>query len=81
MDYQQGIKKSFEVKWKTTRCGQEDCWCLGIEPVEKITDDNGEQIYIAGGGFLPKEYAEYIVKIHNEKIDKKRFYATKKIKG
>ena len=69
MTYQEAKKKSLEVRWKTSKCGQENCWCLMIEPEHSIKDDDGEEIYIVGSGSISKEYAEYIVRLHNINID------------
>jgi hypothetical protein len=59
------------VKWKATVCPSgEECWCRMIEPVDKIEDDKGNEIYIAGSGEINKIHAEHIVKIHNQQIDR-----------
>lgn len=60
-----------DIKWKTKLCpvGRK-CWCRTI-----ITLSGDEVI---GGGFLDKEFAEYIVKIHNHYVEK--FYIGKIIK-
>jgi hypothetical protein len=81
MNYHQLNLKILNVKWKTFKCEEENCQYLGIVPIDKITDDNGEDIYIIDCGSLSKEYAEYFIKLHNDIIDKKIFFATKKVKG
>ena len=70
MTYEEAIKLSLTVKWKTSTCPSGDaCWCRVIEPVEKIEDKDGNEIYIAGAGSIRKEYANYIVDLHNKWID------------
>lgn len=71
MNYDEATKYSMTVKWKTSTCSAGDkCWCRIIEPIEEIKDDDGEEIYIAASGCIPQQYAEHIVKIHNENISK-----------
>lgn len=70
MTYEEAIKLSLTVKWKTSTCPSGDaCWCRVIEPVEKIEDKDGNEIYIVGAGSILKEYANYIVDLHNNSID------------
>ena len=69
MNFEEAKKLSLEVEWKTTPCqAGKECWCRIIEPVETITDDDGNEIYIAGYGAIPKDYAEHIVQLHNDFI-------------
>jgi len=69
MDYLEAQNKALATKWKVGTCSSgEACWCRTIFPVDKITDDNGEEIFIAGQGEISKVFAEHIVKIHNESI-------------
>lgn len=71
MDYKEALEFSNRVKWKTTPCNTgEDCWCRIIEPIERIEDKDGNEIYIASSGSIGKDHAEHIVKIHNENIDR-----------
>lgn len=93
MDYKEALKKLETVKWRTAPCTVVDCWCCLIVPDNPITYtykvnelEREETLdYIIGSGSIPKETAEYIVKIHNEtlKQNKKieKFYSTKKNKG
>ena len=40
MNYQEAIRHSLTVKWKTTPCQSgESCWCRVIEPEEEIKDE------------------------------------------
>jgi len=72
MNYKEAIEYSLTVRWKTTLCESQgdSCWCRIIEPEEEIKDDDDNEIYIASSGKIPKEYAEHIVKIHNESLNK-----------
>lgn len=70
MNYKEAIEHSLTVKWKTSPCSLgKDCWCRIIEPEQEIKDDDGNEIYIAGSGRVPKEYAEHIVKLHNASLN------------
>lgn len=68
MTYKEAQKYSLSVLWKTTECHTKDCWCEIIEPEVPIKDDDGNEIYIAGSGCVPKLYARHIVKLHNISI-------------
>lgn len=70
MNYKEAEEYLLTVRWKTSSCFQEDCWCKVIEPEEKIEDDHGNEIYIASAGSIPKIYAEHIVKLHNDSLQK-----------
>lgn len=71
MNYKEAVEYSLTVKWKAVVCQSgENCWCRIIEPEQKIVDDNGNEIYIASSGCIPKKYAEHIVKLHNESLMK-----------
>ena len=58
------MKSLLEVEWRTEPCNQPDCWCAIITTNE--VDEDGEERYVVASGAIPKEYAEHIVKIHNE---------------
>ena len=68
MNFKEAELKSLKVKWKSFKCGQKDCWCLGVEPVEKIVDDKGNEIIIAPSGVLSDVHANYIIKLHNKSL-------------
>lgn len=73
--YEEALIKAFNSEWKSSVCSQgEKCWCRIIEPLNKIEYNNGEEIYIVGDGAISKEFAEYIVKLHNDNLIK---YGTK----
>ena len=75
MNYEKAVKKAYNVKWKTSECSAgPDCWCRIIEPEEPIIYKDREileSLYIAGSGCMPKEFAVYIVRLHNMQIVKK----------
>lgn len=68
-EWLKAYNKLLKVKWKTTECDTESCWCRTIEPVKKIKYSKAEEMYVVGPGCVGKETAEYIVMLHNEKID------------
>ena len=56
--------------WVTGTCQSgEECWCREILPTSPLFDDNGDELYVVGPGSISKEEAEYIVKLHNAKLD------------
>jgi len=60
------------LKWKTEVCPSgTDCWCRVITTEKPTYDDDGNELYIAGAGCIPKVNAEHIVKIHNESLKEK----------
>ena len=81
MTYEEAIKLAYQVKWKTSTCGQgEQCWCRIVEPEIKIEYIEGKfydgtdimnELYIIGSGGINKEFAEYFVRLHNNTIDGK----------
>lgn len=76
MNYEEATEHSFKVPWKTVECRQtEGCWCKGVWPVDPIEfswdhvdGEHFEEFNIVDFAVLPAEYAEYFVKLHNEKI-------------
>jgi hypothetical protein len=80
MNYKEAQEHSLHVEWKTTTCNAGNvCWCRIIEPVEEIKDDDGNEIYIAGSGCVPKEYAEHIVLLHNKSLKNRSVHAKNKL--
>lgn len=65
------MKKNLnKVKWKTEKCSDNDCWCRLVVPVHPITDEDGnvwDAIFDAGT--IGEELAEYIVGLHNCRLD------------
>lgn len=72
MDYEEAEKLALNTYWETKSCGQETCWCKMIKPTVNITYDDVEDYYIVGAGAIDKKIAEYIVKLHNDKINNNR---------
>jgi hypothetical protein len=77
MNYEEAKKYSFMVPWKATECfSGPDCWCRIILPVEPIyyshpeSPDTQREFDIVDAGALDQETAEYIVKLHNEQLEK-----------
>ena len=69
LSYEEATALSLKTKWKVTPCNSgEECWCRLIVPETEIEDKDGNEIYIAGSGCIPKVYAEHIVKLHNESL-------------
>lgn len=67
--HREAIEYSKKIKWKLSLCTQgKKCWCRIIEPEEEIIYDKIEKLYISPAGGINKEYAKYIVKLHNENI-------------
>ena len=70
LTYAEAKALSLTVKWKIGTCTQgEQCWCRTIEPTEKITDQNDEEIYIVGSGCMTTDCAEHIVALHNKSLN------------
>lgn len=73
LSFEEATELAIKSRWKTEVCNSgEECWCRLIVPETPIQYEyNGskDDIYIAGSGCVPKDYAEHIVKIHNEYVD------------
>lgn len=76
MNYDQAKELSFLVPWKTMECfSGPECWCRIIVPVEPILYNHDEspdvqhEYVIVDAGALDEETAEYMVKLHNNKIE------------
>lgn len=77
MNYDQATELSFLVPWKTMECHVgSQCWCRRIVPVEPILyistklSDYEEEYEIIGDAAIDQKTAEYIVKLHNEHLDR-----------
>jgi len=58
-----------EVRWKTEECPSgAECWCRVITTAEPMVDEDGNEMYIAAAGCVPKDNAEYIVELHNKRL-------------
>ena len=76
MNFEQAKEYSFLVPWKTMECfSGPDCWCRIILPVEPIVyshpenPENKHEYNIVDAGALDQQTAEYIVRLHNNKIE------------
>lgn len=77
MTYDEAKVYSFQVPWKAMECfSGPECWCRIIVPVEPIyynhpeSPDTQREFDIVDAGALDQETAEYIVKLHNEHLDR-----------
>lgn len=69
LTYDEAFDLSFKVKWRTGLCNSgKECWCRTIETQTNIKYDGNNNFYIVGDGSLPKELANYIVKLHNRSL-------------
>ena len=87
MNYDQAKELSFLVKWKVTECfSGPQCWCRRIVPVDPIlynyteSSDYEEEYEIVGDAAIDQKTAEYIVRLHNDKIEKDRTISHSMIK-
>lgn len=63
------MKNIKDVEWKVGPCfSGEDCWCRIIVPVENIITSDGEIEEVVGPASINKDIAEYIVKLHNDRL-------------
>lgn len=79
MNFEQATELSFLVPWKVAECfSGPQCWCRKIVPVEPILytstelSDYEEEYEIVGDAAIDQKTAEYIVKLHNNKIEQNR---------
>ena len=76
MTYEEAEELSYKTLWKIGICHTgEQCWCRTILPVEpinyiEINTDFEQEYYIIGDASVNKELAEYIVKLHNERLER-----------
>jgi len=76
MNFEQAREYSFLVKWKVAECFSGPvCWCRLIVPIEPIYYTNPEstnsyEYSIVDAAALDQTTAEYIVKLHNEHLDR-----------
>ena len=86
MNFDQAKELSFLVKWKVTECfSGPQCWCRRIVPVDPIlyndeyenfgktlVSTETEEYEIIPDAAIDQKTAEYIVRLHNDKIEKDR---------
>jgi hypothetical protein len=70
--FEEAVEYSKSVLWEVKTCPQgPKCWCRSIQPKEPIQykfENHLEDVFIAESGFLQREYAEYIVELHNNTL-------------
>ena len=70
MNYEEGLQHALTVRWEARECDQgSECWCRAIAPEVDFDDDDGNQIFIAAAGTVHREFAEHIVKLHNDSLE------------
>jgi len=68
MTYSEFFETAKDKPWKVIPCHSgTDCWCRIITTEEPVQDD-GEDLNISSWGSIPKEFAEYIVNLHNQNL-------------
>lgn len=84
MNFEQAREYSFLVPWKTMECfSGPQCWCRRIVPVDPISYNDEvenfgktlvstetEDYEIIPDAAIDQQTAEYIVKLHNEHLDR-----------
>ena len=82
MKYSEAKKEMINRPWKTSTCSQgESCWCRIIETVEpieyQVNKSEEDEIRfdliseIVPMGAIDTEFAEYVVNLHNNFLEKK----------
>jgi hypothetical protein len=82
MTYKQAVQELYNRPWKTVTCSQgESCWCRIIETVEPIEYqvNKSEEDKVSFDlisevipmGVANSKFAEYVVNLHNEFLEKK----------
>jgi len=82
--YDEAHKYSLTIPWKLALCNSgETCWCRIILPTEKILytnhskDEKAQEFeWIIPDGSIDKETAEYVVNLHNNNIELKKYIKT-----
>jgi hypothetical protein len=82
MTYKKAKQELYRRPWKAVTCSQgESCWCRIIETVEpieyQVNKSEEDEIRfdliseVVPMGAIDAEFAEYVVKLHNESLEKK----------
>jgi hypothetical protein len=78
MTYSEAIKELYNKPWKVSTCSQgEFCWCRIIESVEPIVyrEEDEDKFSLISKvipmGIISSDFAEHVVKLHNEFLEKK----------
>lgn len=64
-------EKAKQVRWSVFECHDKLCWCAGVTTEIPVYYQNGEEYILIPTGNIDKIMAEYIVKLHNDNLDKK----------
>ena len=68
MTYSEFFETAKVKPWKVIPCHSgTECWCRIIEVCD-LERSNDEDSYINNSGSIPKEFAEYIVNLHNQNL-------------
>lgn len=59
--------------WKTEPCGQDDCWCLLVVTEDYSFETDNIEECIVPSGAMCKDTAKYLVKLHNEVHEIRRY--------
>ena len=68
------MKSGYKQEWKVVKCGtQDDCWCgvIVLKSLKKYNEDVKDKNVIIDPGWITKEFASYVVKLHNAEIKRK----------
>ena len=70
MTYKETQQKALTLPWKVGTCHVgEKCWCRTIVLEQPLIDNEGEILtHICSDGAIDKEFAEHIVKLHNNSL-------------
>ena len=65
------MKSVFKQEWKVVECGtQDNCWCrmIVLKSLKEYNEDVNDNKVIIDPGWITKEFAKYVVKLHNAEI-------------
>ena len=69
------MKSGYKKEWKVVECGtSKDCWCgvIVLKSLKKYNhEDENDKNVIIDPGWITKEFAKYVVKLHNAEIKRK----------
>lgn len=78
MKYSEAIKEIYNKPWKVSTCNErESCWCRIIKSVEPIVyrEEDEDKFSLISEvipmGIISSDFAEHVVKLHNEFLEKK----------
>lgn len=65
------MKSIYKKEWKVVKCdASDDCWCgvIVLKSLKKYNEDVNDKNIIIDPGWITKEFAKYVVKLHNAEI-------------